>query len=123
MNPEERILSGIQTASATIRRVALEWNAGDIPHLAAIPAQLEVSLGLLGTALQDAERIPSLRAAEIRDAAWVLKSEASSLERLVDAAAAFVRSAPAFPVETGDGYGFSGTQLRPSPGGLQGFRG
>lgn len=114
MSRTQRILIGIDAVSATVRRLALDWNATDIPHIHASAATLEGSLQPLRKALENGELVTDSSAAELRSAAHSLKKEAATLERLVDAAAAFIRSGPAGLSNINSGaYTFDG-EIRPA---------
>jgi hypothetical protein len=108
MKSAGRVLVGIEAAQAAIGRAASMWEAADLTRVEAISLELDGSLNLLTAALEGAETLSSPATVEIQKAIVALKNEARGLERLVDAAAAFVRAAPAFPADVTSGYGFGG---------------
>jgi hypothetical protein len=108
MNHARKIQAGIDTVKLTLRSIILDWDASDIPRMGASVAKLEASVQPLRTALDNPEIVGHLSTIEFKTAAHALRREAATLERLVDAAAAFVRSASAFSSDGGNAYTFSG---------------
>ena len=88
MTAAEQILSGIEGMRAAVGEVARSWEPADLPRVEASRITLETALPRLGATLHN---IPADR--RLREAAEALRNEVSGLEFLVDAAAAFVRSA------------------------------
>jgi hypothetical protein len=107
MNPAGKILAGIDAVKLTVRSVIFDWDASDISCIDASAAKLERSIQPLRAALNNPGIAGHLSAAELESAAQSLKKEAATLERLVDAAAAFVRSGPDF-LSDNSAYTFAG---------------
>jgi len=103
-----RILAGIDAVKLTVRGVIIDWDASDIPRIGASMAKLESSVQPLRMALDNPEIVGHLSSVELKTAAHALKKEAATLERLLDAAAAFVRSASGFSSDGGNAYSFGG---------------
>jgi len=112
MNGTGKILAGIETVKLTVSGVTICWDASDLRGIEAAAAQLEGSVRSLKTALDMRENGGYLQAADLRRAAQALKKDTGALERLVDAAAAFVRSGRAFMPDNESAYTFAGA-IRP----------
>ena len=125
MSRARKILAVIEPVKLTVRDAAIHWNATDIRGIEASVAAITGSVQPLRAAL-DREEVDrrelelnrkkmdkreiagNLSAAELRSAAQALRKEAATLERLVDAAAAFVRSGPGLFSDGGPAYTFGG---------------
>jgi len=120
MDSAAQLLFGIESVRSAIKRVAIEWDAADMARLESTRILLESSLVPLRRALQNTEPISSLPDAKVlpaarqaaRQAAIDLKKEAAGVERLVDAAAAFLRSLPGGPSDYSPAYTGAG-EIRP----------
>src|SRR5277367_5982304 len=98
MTAAEQVLSGIEGMRAAVSNVAREWQPADLQRVEAARITLEASL--------PAGLHPGSPDTRIRSAAEALRNEISKLEFLVDAAAAFVRSAANMQ---GQSYTLAGT--------------
>jgi hypothetical protein len=116
MTPPRKLLSEIESVRANVRAAALGWDATAIPNIEAAATALECSLEPLRISLENHQISTPLPAAELRSAAQGLKKEAVALVRLVDAAAAFLRSSPAGLAGNNDAYTFAG-ELSPATAG------
>lgn len=99
MASEAQLLFGIESIRSAVARVAGEWNAADIARLESARILLESSLAQVTPAV-----LPPAPSAGLRQAALNLKKETAGIERLLDAAAAFVRSSPAGPSDYSQAY-------------------
>lgn len=108
MNRTRAILAVIESVKLTVRGAACDWNSADIPGIDASVAAITASVQPLQAALGEPEIAGTLSETQLRSAAQGLRKEAATLERLVDAAAAFVRSGPMLSSDGGRAYTFGG---------------
>lgn len=94
MSPHFDALESVKQAAQSVKDVADRWNAIDLATLTDFIAGLERSACDLSASLQFLETSPPPPANVIRSAILNLKKDAARIERLVDASAAFLRSAP-----------------------------
>jgi hypothetical protein len=113
MNSARKILSEIEAVRARLDATASEWNATDVPGIERAVRALEASLEPLETTVKSHGINSQLPAAELRTAAQGLKQQAAALERMVDAAAAFLRSNSFGISGNCDAYPFAG-ELSPA---------
>jgi hypothetical protein len=114
MTSAEQILFGLASAQSALRRSVLEWDAADLSRLEAAPSVLESSIRPLKAALENTASVANLRGVELKQSALSLKNDVAALERLVDAAAGFLRSVNAGTFECSPAYTFAG-ETRPDP--------
>ncbi len=111
MSTANHILSGIEAAQAAVRQAALQWDATNLAQVQASLIALEGSLPRLKSSLDAIPNAGQLPATKLRDAAKLLRHDASALEFLVDAAAAYIRATPAGVIANQQTYNPTG-QLR-----------
>jgi hypothetical protein len=104
MASADQILSGINGLRAAVSKVTRAWEPADLPRVEASRITLQNSIPNLRRSLVN---IPS--DVRLQKAAEALRDEISNLEFLVDAAAAFVRSAVS---AEGQNYTLAG-EIRP----------
>jgi hypothetical protein len=93
MTPPDSALDRVVQAAERVEKAAGEWNAVDLIEIGECVSALEASAGDLSaafTVLQGYHSSPAGLRANLLN----LKKSAGRLERLVDASAAFLRSAP-----------------------------
>jgi hypothetical protein len=108
MTRTRNILAVMESVKLTVRSAALDWDATDVRGIEAAAAGITGSVQPLRAALDKPEICGNFPPNELRKAAQALKKEAATLERLVDAAAAFVRSGPVLYSDGGPAYTFGG---------------
>jgi len=108
MNESRKILAVIESVKLTVRSAARDWNATDIQGIEATVAAIAGSVQPLKAALDNPKIAGDFSPAESRSAAQALRKETANLERLVDAAAAFVRSGSGSVSDGGNVYTFAG---------------
>lgn len=112
MKAPEPILVGFQTTRDVIRQGLLDWDATNLSQIEKIRSSLDNSIPLLEKAVKSMEASVCVPVNELTLAAEAIRNDSLAMARLVDAAAAFVRSVPIGYVECDPGYQASGEMQR-----------
>lgn len=94
MTPRNRALDRIVQADQRLKQIAGRWNAVDLSAIGNCVSALEASSTDLCAAAEILKSSPARPGSPLRANVLDLKQSVARLERLVDASAAFLRSAP-----------------------------
>ena len=94
MTSEADVFGRVAVAQIRLSRAVEDWNAVDLAAIGECLNSLELSAGELARALEMVRESPAGTFNSLGSHAIDIKKAASSLERLVDSGAAFLRGAP-----------------------------
>jgi hypothetical protein len=94
MKPRNQALDRIVQAEQRVRDVADRWSAVDLSRIGSCVSALEAAATDLCAAKGILKGLPASPGSLLRTSVLDLKKAAVRLERLIDASAAFLRSAP-----------------------------
>ena len=112
---EKDVFGKVAAAETGISRALQGWDAVDLAAIGQCMNSLELSVGELAQALETVRESPAGTFRSLSSRALDIKKAASSLERLVDSSAAFLRGAPGLAADEPGIYQHDGLFRTPPP--------